>query len=169
MEFEALYAELARGPEIFRALLLGVTPDEARIRPTPESWSILEVVCHLYDEEISDFRPRLDVMLHRPHEPFAPNDPQAYVTERRYNERDLGVMFDQFLTERARSLEWLRGLAEADWEAVYATPWGSLKAGDMFASWVAHDNLHQRQLIELRRARLERLTAPYDLAYAGDW
>lgn len=39
----------------------------------------------------------------------------------------------------------------------------------MFADWVAHDNLHTRQLVELRRHRLLNLTAPYDVGYAGDW
>ena len=39
----------------------------------------------------------------------------------------------------------------------------------MFASWVAHDNLHIRQLVELRRNLIERMTQPYDIGYAGDW
>jgi hypothetical protein len=39
----------------------------------------------------------------------------------------------------------------------------------MFASWVAHDNLALRQFVELRRARLESVTKPYSIAYAGDW
>jgi len=44
-----------------------------------------------------------------------------------------------------------------------------MKAGEMFASWVAHDNLHIRQLVELRRNLIERMTQPYDIGYAGDW
>ena len=169
MEFDALYQELAHGPELFQALLLGITPDEARLRPTLDSWSILEVVCHLYDEEVNDFRPRLDIMLHRPNEAFAPNNQQEWVTERRYNEQDLGDMLGKFLAERAKSLAWLRSLNGANWEAAYTTPWRTMKAGDMLASWVAHDLLHLRQLVELRYARVLALSAPYDVAYAGDW
>ena len=26
-----------------------------------------------------------------------------------------------------------------------------------------------RQLVELRRARIERISQPYDIRYAGDW
>ncbi len=44
-----------------------------------------------------------------------------------------------------------------------------MKAGELLAAWVAHDNLHMRQLVELRRARLVNLTAPYDVSYAGEW
>jgi hypothetical protein len=39
----------------------------------------------------------------------------------------------------------------------------------MFACWVAHDNLHIRQLVELKRAQIERITQPLNIAYAGDW
>jgi hypothetical protein len=44
-----------------------------------------------------------------------------------------------------------------------------MKAGDMLSSWVAHDNLHMRQLVELRRSRIVVITEPYDIQYAGDW
>jgi hypothetical protein len=44
-----------------------------------------------------------------------------------------------------------------------------MKAGDLLGSWVAHDNLHMRQLVELRRVRLQNITGPYDMSYAGEW
>lgn len=169
MLFEVLYQELARGVDSIRMLVAGMTPDEARSRPSPESWSALEVICHLYDEEREDFRQRLDIMLHRPHEPLPPIDPEGWVAARQYNQRDLAEMLDNFAAERAQSLAWLKGLSAPNWEAKYMTPFGSMKAGDMFAAWVAHDNLHIRQLVELRRSRLVSLAAPYDVGYAGEW
>jgi len=54
--------ELAQGAETIAALVAGVTAEEARRRPAPDAWSLLEVVCHLHDEEREDFRPRLDVV-----------------------------------------------------------------------------------------------------------
>ena len=72
MEFEVLYQELAGGVDVIRALVAGVTAEEARPRPAPESWSILEVVCHLGDVEREDFRQRLDIILNRPDEKFPP-------------------------------------------------------------------------------------------------
>lgn len=154
---------------VIRVLVVGVTTEEARYRPAPELWSILEVVCHLYDEEREDFRQRLDIMLHRPDEDLPHIDPQGWVTTRQYNQRDLAEMLDKFAEERARSLAWLKGLSEPNWETEYTNQHGSMKAGEMFAAWVAHDNLHIRQLVELRRARLVNLTAPYDVGYAGEW
>ncbi len=78
-------------------------------------------------------------MLHRPSEPFAPNDTESNVTARHYNERDLQEMFEGFVAERAKSLDWLRSLNNPDWEAAYTTPYRTMTAGDMFASWVAHE------------------------------
>ena len=169
MQFEALYAELARGVDGIRALVAGMSLAEARARPAPQAWSALEVICHLYDEEREDFRQRLDIILHRPSEPFPPIDPSGWVGARRYNERDLAEMLDRFAAERARSLAWLKGLSAPNWDAEYTNEFGSMKAGDMLAAWVAHDNLHARQLVELRRSRLVSLAAPYDAGYAGEW
>lgn len=39
---------------------------QARWKPVPESWSALEVLNHLCDEESEDFRLRLDLTLHTP-------------------------------------------------------------------------------------------------------
>ena len=169
MDVDRLRQELASGAQVIPALLAGVTPDEARYKPDPDTWSILEVLCHLYDEEREDFRQRLDLMLHRPAEPWPPIHPGAWVTERGYNARDFAAMLDQWRAERARSLDWLAGLTAPDWDREVTWPFGTMRAGDMLAAWVAHDNLHQRQLVELRRARLVRLAQPYAVEYAGDW
>jgi len=169
MQPATLRRELAHGVEIVRQLVAGVSQAEARDKPTPETWSILEVVCHLYDEEREDFRPRLDIALHRPQEKWAKIDPAGWVTERHYNDRDLQQTLDGLLTEREKSLSWLHALAAPNWDAEYAAPFGTIKAGDLLASWVAHDNLHTRQLVELRRHRVLGLVAPYDVKYAGDW
>jgi hypothetical protein len=169
MEFDVLYRELAQGSEILRQLVSGVSQAEARLRPAPESWSILEVVCHLYDEEREDFRAHLDLVLHHPDGIWSAIDPQGWVTVRNYNERDLGEMLEAFVAERQRSLAWLRGLEAPNWEAQFSNEYGSIRAGDVLCAWAAHDNLHTRQLVELRRARVELISAPYEVRYAGDW
>ncbi len=169
MQFETLYQELQNSTEMIRALLSGITQEEARIKPNPQSWSILEVVCHLYDEECEDFREHLDWILHRQQEEWHYIDPQGWVIKRKYNEQAFGEMQKKFFAERTRSLEWLQGLSEANWETSHTSQFGTMKAGDMLASWVAHDNLHIRQLVELRRSKIENLIKPYSIEYAGDW
>ncbi|MEO8355761.1 MAG: DinB family protein [Chloroflexota bacterium] len=139
------------------------------LKPKPDSWSILEVICHLYDEEREDFREHLDFILHRQHEEWQIIDPQSWVAERQYNERSFIEMKDKFFNERWKSLEWLKGLSDVDWDITYISSFGCMSAGDMFASWIAHDNLHIRQLVELRRKIIELITKPYNIGYAGDW
>ena len=169
MEFKLLYQELTNSTEIIRALLSGITQAETQLKPDAESWSFLEVICHLYDEEREDFREHLDFILHRQNEEWHQINPQAWVTERKYNEQDFIEMQNKFFAERKQSLGWLQGLSNTDWDTEYTSPFGSMKAGEMFAAWVAHDNLHIRQLVELRRARIENITNTYNIQYAGDW
>ena len=169
MQFEVLYQELVNSAEMIRALLKGINQEEAQVKPTPESWSILEVTCHLRDEESADFRARLDCILHHPAEEFTVINPQGWITERKYNQQDFTQAQDAFFAERAKSLEWLKGLAAMDWDSAHTDQYGTCTAGEMFAAWVAHDNLHIRQLVELRRARIENITKPYPIEYAGDW
>lgn len=169
MEFNTLFQELQHSTEMIRALLAGVEPEAARLKPSADSWSILEVVCHLYDEEREDFREHLDFILHRQHEQWHMIDPQGWVTQRKYNEQNFAEMQGKFFAEREKSFEWLKGLQDPDWEKTFASEYRTISAAEMFACWIAHDNLHVRQLVELRRNRLENITKPYDLEYAGDW
>jgi hypothetical protein len=169
MSFETLTRELQNSTEMIRALTLDIIQEEAQVKPSPESWSVLEVICHLYDEEREDFRERVDFILHRQHEEWHMIDPQGWVTEREYNERNFAKMLEYFLAERKQSLEWLGELSNSNWDTVYTSEYGSTTAGEMLACWVAHDNLHVRQLVELRRVRIEAMSRPYTLEYAGDW
>jgi hypothetical protein len=92
------------------------------------------------------------------------------VTARHYNERGLEEFLQNYLQERKASLDWLRNLSAPDWEASLPAPWGGrISAGDIFAAWVAHDLLHMRQLVELHRAYVVHLVAPYQVDYAGPW
>ena len=126
-------------------------------------------MCHLYDIEREDFRPKLDITLHRPDEKWTLIDPGSWVEGWGYNQRDLTDMLQHFLEERQKSLDWLKSLHDPDWETSHTDRYGTMRAGELLASWVAHDNLHTRQLVELRRVRLLNLTSPYDVGYAGEW
>ncbi len=170
MEFKTLYQELVHSTKVIRALLAGVSQKEAQVKPGKSSWSILEVTCHLYDEEREDFREHLDFILHRQDkDEWHPIAPTEWVKLRKYNQQNFNTMQRKFFNEREQSLRWLRGLRNANWNTVYKSKFGAMRAGDMFASWIAHDNLHVRQLTELRRLKIERITKPFRIQYAGEW
>ncbi len=169
MDSSYLTRQLTDNAERIKALVEGIPVEDARWKPGPDSWSILEVVNHLCDEEREDFRVRLNIILHHPEQEWPPIDPEGWVSKRRYNDRDLAESLESFLHERKSSLEWLEGLGTPDWATVYTSPFGSMKAGDMFAAWATHDQLHMRQIVQLHRALMEMRAKPFSLDYAGEW
>jgi len=169
MDFLAIMAQMDHTAAAIAALAAGLSDEQARQRPAVGEWSVLEVINHLWDEEIEDFRTHLDQVLHRPGEPWRSIDPMGWVTARGYNQRTLGPSLAGFMAARRESLDWLNGLAVPDWESARAASWGTLRAGDLLASWAAHDLLHLRQLVALRYGLTVRLAAPYGVFYAGPW
>jgi hypothetical protein len=143
--------------------------DEACWKPDPDSWSIIELLNHLVDEETLDFRRHLDHILHTPNQPWPEIDPMSWVTAKHYNQRHLDETLSNFKTERAESLTWLVALPHPNWDAQVTLPWGTLTAGDMLASWVAHDLLHLRQLVAIRYWLTAAASRPYQVGYAGKW
>lgn len=169
MNIEKASAQLEQQGQAIFALAAGLTEKESRFKPDPETWSILEVLNHLVDEEVLDFRRHLEHILFTPDMPWPEIDPQGWVTEKKYNERQLGITLQNFKAEREKSIAWLATLGHPNWNAAVDMPWGSLTAGDMLASWLAHDLLHMRQLVELRYSITAAASSSFSLEYAGEW
>ena len=167
---EHFITTLEANASIIADLVRAIPREQARWRPTPADWSLLEVINHLADEEREDFRLRLDTALHRPGTVVPPNDPADWPDARAYNERDLDESLARFLAERQQSLAWLRTLVAPDWfNAIPRNSGGVLQAGDLLAAWATHDVLHLRQLIELQYHFLVAQAVPFGVGYAGDW
>lgn len=170
MTLEALIQRLQATPDVLEALLKNVTLETARWKPTLERWSMLEVVCHMADEERKDFRPRLKSLLFDtpPGLNIDPIDPPIWVIEGNYNARDLDRALEDFRSERALSLEWLGTLPQViDLERRQSDT--KMTAGVVFHSWLAHDYLHIRQITRLHYDFLELEADPFKIDYAGEW
>ena len=142
---------LRRSADSIEALVRGLPVETARWRPAPERWSMLEVIAHLADEEVEDFRARLRLTLEDPAAPWPKIMPGEWVAERRYNEQPFGPTLARFLSERAASLQWLAAQREARWDNRYVHPKrGPLAPSMLLANWVAHDLLHLRQLVRIQ-------------------
>lgn len=66
MEIKESIQQLQTQGDMIIALTAGLTAAKVRWKPDAMSWSILEVLNHLLDEEILDFRQHLDHILHKP-------------------------------------------------------------------------------------------------------
>lgn len=161
-----LAEELERcGDQLVRQVV-GVSDEALHWKPSPEGWSLLEILVHMVDEEQLDFRPRLQSLLEDPARPWSSIDPEGWVTEKRYNERDVASSLQSFRDQRAISVAWLRQLADAAWDHVYHLPQGKVRAGDLAVSWVAHDHLHIAQAARTRAQWWDQLTK-YSIRYAA--
>ncbi len=150
--------------------LLRNVPREVYLwKPAPEKWCILEVICHLYDEEREDFRARVKHTLETPVKLAPPIDPVAWVQERNYIEQDFGQKLEELLKEREKSVQWLQTLSSPNWGNTYHHPkLGPMTAGNFLANWLAHDYLHCRQITKLKYDYLS-VSLEEDLEYAGKW
>ena len=168
MNISSAVKQLERNGSAIVALASAVDAEQARWRPAPDKWSILEVVCHLADEEREDFRTRLDLILHNPTQEWPPIDPEGVAISREYNSGELSAAIADFAREREKSIEWLASLGEPDLAIEHVhVRFGSMSAGSMLASWLAHDLLHIRQLAKLHYQYLVDQASPYAVDYAG--
>lgn len=169
MNLVYIASELEKNRSVFQGLFTGLSPEEYLWRPLPQKWCLLEILCHLYDEEREDFRARVRHVLERPEQPLSPIRPVEWVSERRYVDQDYDKVLRGFLKERDHSLEWLRSLEDPRWDNVHKHPkLGRMTAGRFLVNWLAHDYLHIRQVVRLKYNFLKQASGE-SLDYAGTW
>ena len=147
-----------------------VSQEQAVWRPGESRWSVLEVMGHLYDIEREDFRVDLDIVLHHPEQAWPSFDIHKWAIDRRYNEGRIDESLDAFLREREKSVDWLGTLTSPSWQKKYSGPGSDrfhMRAGDIVASWIAHDLLHMTQITKLLSEYLSISHEPFSTQYAG--
>ncbi len=170
MIHDHIVKKLEENIPVFISLLENNSEEQVRWKPSPEKWSLLEVINHLYDEEREDFRQRISNVLEDPFKEWLPVDPVKWVTEREYDKRDMTTSLNNFLAERKNSVAWLKSLASPDWKAAYKQPkLGEISAEKLLANWLAHDYLHIRQITFLQYSYLSHNAPSIGLEYAGNW
>jgi len=169
MEHKIIIQSLENNIAVFNSILSGASEKLQVWRAAPEKWNLLEIVCHLYDEECDDFRTRLKSVLENPESEFPAIDPIAWVRERKYAKNDFTDKLDAFLDEREESIKWLRSLKNPQWENAYQHPKLGAMSGNLFlANWLEHDYLHMRQILNIKHEYLKSISGQ-KLNYAGNW
>ena len=171
MNIENLIRSLERFGSTLPVLVKGQYPT-TMLAGGPESgnYSILEVVCHLVEEEMFDFRARVISTLEDPSRQWSPIDPAAWAQERDYNSKDLDEQVQLFVNERRKSIEMIKSVSDPEWNNTYQHPHiGPLRAGDLMSAWAAHDHLHARQIAKRNYEIVQRDAGNYSTQYAGNW
>ena len=168
-EPSSIIAELDQNRAVFNSLLSQVTKEQITWKAPPDKWCLLEVVCHLHDEECEDFRARTKHVLVAPDQPLPPINPVGWVTERKYMKQNVEEMLGKFIDERTNSIQWLGSLSSPNWNRAYEHPkFGAMSARMFLNNWLAHDYFHFRQITRLKYEHL-RAEGGQPLDYAGPW
>jgi len=161
--------QLSKNQMVFGNLLKEITHTQALWKPDFSSWNLLEVVCHLVDEEKFDFRTRVRLVLEDPEKELPKFNPLHWVREHKYLEQNIGLKTEEFLEERTKSIAWLNSLDHPRWENFYAhRTLGPITALSYLANWLAHDYIHIRQVNRLAYEFFE-FHSSSNLSYAGKW
>ncbi|MFG0257690.1 MAG: DinB family protein [Phycisphaerales bacterium JB043] len=170
VDLGAMIDQLAWFGEALPPVVRCAGEEGVRWKPDTRHWSIVEIVNHLADEEVEDFRTRTFQTLEHPEEAWPPIDPEGVVIERKHQEKDLEESLERFVELRKESVGMLRMLLNPQWDNAHEHPSiGTMRAGDVFASWVAHDALHLRQVAKRLYQLSEMRGDPYSVDYAGGW
>lgn len=167
---EPVIRRLGAFPGALRPLVAGLSHTDLIWRPSPDCWSITEILAHLALEEAQDFRPRIQRILAVPQLDWDPIDPEAAVQAADAHERGASHWLDAFEVERSDSVEWLNGIQSPDWSRANVHPvHGAMPASGMLCAWSAHDALHLRQIAKRLFEIAQRDGGRYEVGYAGSW
>lgn len=141
---------LGHSPAVLDALLRGKSAVWLNARRTPESFSPLDVLGHLMHGEITDWIPRVRVILeHRNTKAFEPFDRFGFRSL--IAGKSVDELLDEFAQLRRQSLAALRELDVR--EEQLALPGrhpelGAVTLGNLLATWVVHDLGHIAQIVK---------------------
>lgn len=75
MKISLIIKKLAVNQAVFQHLFAALSKAEILWRPYPEHWCLLEILCHLHDNEHEDFKIRIQSVLENPTNPFISIEP----------------------------------------------------------------------------------------------
>jgi uncharacterized damage-inducible protein DinB len=149
---EVLLNALTATPGDLESLLKSVDDAHLTYRPTPDEWSIADVLCHLVMvEEQGLARLRLLVAQRPPTIPAINPDATMHDLS-----QPIATLLSNFRQARQAMLAFLRELKAGDWQVTAVHPTlGKLSVRFLVQHQVDHDTAHLNQIVEIRDRRLE--------------
>jgi hypothetical protein len=151
MTVSDIYQSLAHTPAAFRALLSPLSPAALAFRESPESWTPHEVLCHVTDGEVTDWRPRVAVVMAGGEDRrFVPFDRLG--GHRTYGAWPVAALLDEFERLRLDNLSYLArlnlssGAAGAMTRTGIHPEFGAVTLEQLLSCWVVHDLAHISQI-----------------------
>jgi hypothetical protein len=139
---------LSSTPAAFRALLSSAPDGALAFREAPTAWTPREVMCHVAEAEVTDWRPRVEIIVSDSADKrFTPFDREGGA--RRYAGWSVTALLDELERLRRDNLTYLSGL-DLDDLALASTgihpEFGAVTLAQLLACWAAHDLAHVNQI-----------------------
>ncbi len=129
------------------------TPEKLRWKPSPDRWSICEVLNHLTEVEKLVIGSRAKRILDEELPLFVDYDRDARYAEGAYANDDGELALENFRKARSSSLAWLENIRPSDWKrrGMHHVV-GEVELSQILSLWAFHDLSHMRQVAELVKA-----------------
>ena len=145
-----ILSKFQEAPRALATLFRGLSDDDARRKPTPEQWSMLEILCHLRDVEFL-FVERYGKIANHDRPTLRMIDQDDLAVRLRYNADDPPAALREFQGLRGETVALLSALAQQSWERVGLHPRrGEFSIAAHAVMHVAHDANHVERLRVLR-------------------
>ena len=139
---------LSRTPSIVRALIEGAAPNALEFHEKAGAWSPNQVLCHITDAEITDWMPRVKLILGaEQNKRFTPFDREGGFL--RYAGWDSVAILNEFERLRHANISQLEtfNITEADLQRTGLHPeLGTVTLSQLLACWATHDLAHVEQI-----------------------
>jgi hypothetical protein len=154
---------LAQTPSVMRALLRGKSAGWLNSRKTPESFSPLDVLGHLMHAEMTDWIPRLRIILeHQDSLAFEPFDRFAF--QGLIAGKTVDDLLNRFAELRRQSLHTLSELNLGDAQLALRgrhPELGAVTLGNLLATWAIHDLGHIAQVVKTMASEYREAVGPW--------
>lgn len=157
-ELRDLLERFRRGPELIAVAATGASNVELDFQPSPETWSVRQIVCHLSDSEmVGACRFRSVIAEDNPFMP-AYNE-KAWAERLDYKSRKISAALENFRRVRLENYELLRNLPEETFSRLGVhSERGPITLLDLLRIYAEHAEGHARQIMSVREKFKEAKT-----------
>jgi hypothetical protein len=160
---EQLLEAYREGPGRLRAAIAGLSMERMRARPRPGKWSVLEIVLHVTDSELSGAM-RVRYVRAQPGARLPMYDQDLWTARLRHNEADVGLLDDTLalfhLLRRVTGRIFTAARAD-DWNASAIHPdFGEITLRNLLELYADHSERHVEQILDCRTRLGQPLAMP---------
>jgi len=154
-------ASLAQAPHIVEGLVAGAPKDALHWREAEGHWTIVEVLCHVADGEITDWMPRVERVLSGGGR-FPPfNREGGFERYRGWTAEALVGEFGQLRRANLEKLDQLQLSAPHLCLLGEHPEFGPVTLEQLLATWATHDMAHIAQIARILTRSLGRHVGPW--------